>query len=126
MLNVQTRRFNTLFEYNVVGDFQGQNVKNPHYRIVSGVANIRQVVTAGQLARAVVYVAEAASGQVVAYGVPWLPGRAAAVAELLRREVERLSPFASRRHAGFNHDSRWRSLSAAHHLCDGQLDACRS
>lgn len=79
VLNVQTRRFNTLFEYNVVGDFQGQHVKNPHYRIVSGVANIRQVVTAGQLARSVIYVAESASGQVVAYGVPWLPGRAAAV-----------------------------------------------
>lgn len=79
VLNVQTRRFNTLFEYNVVHDFPGPNAKNPHYRIVSGVADIRQVITAGQLARAVIYVAEAASGQIVAYGVPWLPGRASAV-----------------------------------------------
>lgn len=79
VLNIQTRRFNTLFEYNVVRDFPGTNVKNPHYRIVSGVANIRQVVTAGQLARSVVYVAEAASGQIVAYGVPWLPGRGSAI-----------------------------------------------
>lgn len=79
VLNVQTRRFNTLFEYNVVRDFPAGHSKNPSYRIVSGVANIRQIVTAGQLARVVIYVAEAASGQIVAYGIPWLPGRAAAV-----------------------------------------------
>jgi len=78
VLNVQTRRFNTLFEYNVARDFPG-NIKNPHYRIVTGVVDFRQLITAGQLARTVVYVAEVASGQIVAYGVPWLPGRAAAV-----------------------------------------------
>jgi hypothetical protein len=79
VLNVQTRRFNTLFEYNVARDFPGPASKNPRYRIVSGMADIRQVVTSGQLAKSVIYVAEDASGQVVAYGVPWLPGRGAAV-----------------------------------------------
>ncbi|MBI3838607.1 MAG: hypothetical protein HY288_11830 [Planctomycetia bacterium] len=75
-LNVQTRRFNTLFEYNVVRDFPATNTKNPHYRMVTGITNIRQVVAAGQLGNAVVYVAEVTSGQMVAYGVPWVPGRA--------------------------------------------------
>ncbi len=76
VLNIQTRRFNTLYEYNVTQDLPTPNSKNPHYRIVSGEINIRQVVTGGQLARSVVYVAETTTGQIVAYGVPWLPGRA--------------------------------------------------
>jgi hypothetical protein len=76
VLNVQSRRFTTLFVYNVVRDLPTSNNKNPHYRIVSGVADIRQAVQAGQLARCVIYVAEVNSGQLVAYGVPWTPGRA--------------------------------------------------
>ncbi len=75
VLNIQTRRFNTLYEYNVTQDLPAPNTKNPHYRIVSGEINIRQVVTAGPLARSVVYVAETTRGQMVAYGIPWLPGR---------------------------------------------------
>jgi hypothetical protein len=76
-LNVQTRRFNTFFEYNVANDFfPNGNSKNPHYRMVTGITNIRQVVAAGQLGNAVIYVAEVASGQMVAYGVPWVPNRA--------------------------------------------------
>jgi hypothetical protein len=73
-MNIQTRRFNTFFEYNVARDLPPGS-KNPQYRIVTGVTNIRQVVAAGQLARTVVYVAEASSGQVIAYGVPWVTGR---------------------------------------------------
>ena len=76
VLNVQTRRFNTLFEYNVVHDLPTANSKNPQYRMVSGVTNIRQAVAAGQLGKAVIYVAEVTTGQMVAYGVPWVPGRA--------------------------------------------------
>lgn len=73
-MNVQTRTFNTWFEYNVTRDLP-TNTKNPQYRIVTGVTNIRQVVAAGQLGRTVIYVAEVTSGQVVAYGVPWVTGR---------------------------------------------------
>jgi hypothetical protein len=75
-LNMQMRRFNTFFEYNVIRDLPAPNTKNPHYRIVSGFANIRQSVQAGQVARSVIYVAEVTSGQLVAYGVPWVSGRA--------------------------------------------------
>lgn len=78
-LNVQMRRFKTFFEYNVLGDLPAPNAKNARYRIVSGVANIRQNVAAGQMARSVIYVAEISSGQVMAYGIPWVPGRAASM-----------------------------------------------
>ena len=78
-LNVQMRRFNTFFDYNVLQDLPTPNAKNGRYRIVSGVANIRQNVAAGQMARSVVYVAEVTTGQIVAYGVPWVPGRASSM-----------------------------------------------
>ncbi|MEX0675718.1 MAG: hypothetical protein WD063_01500 [Pirellulales bacterium] len=74
-LNIQTRRFNTWYEYNVSRDLPAAGAKNPQYRLVTGMTNIRQVVAAGQLGRTVVYVAEATSGQVMAYGVPWVTGR---------------------------------------------------
>ena len=78
-LNVQMRRFNTFFDYNVLGDLPATGAKNGRYRIVSGVASIRQNVAAGQMARSVIYVAEISTGQVMAYGIPWVPGRAASM-----------------------------------------------
>lgn len=74
-MNIQTRRFNTWYEYNVARDLRVAGSKNPQYRMVTGMTNIRQVVAAGQLGRTVLYVAEANSGQVMAYGVPWVTGR---------------------------------------------------
>jgi hypothetical protein len=73
-MNIQTRTFNTYFEYDVTQDLPTTS-KNPQYRIVTGITNIRQVVAAGQLASTVIYVAEATSGQLMAYGVPWVTGR---------------------------------------------------
>ena len=64
------------YDYNVTRDLPAANSKNPHYRMVSGVANIRQNIAAGPLAQSVIYVAEVTSGQLVAYGVPWVSGRA--------------------------------------------------
>mgnify|MGYP006908209070 FL=1 len=78
-LNVQMRRFNTFFDYNVLRDLPAPNGKNGAYRIVSGIASIRQNVAAGQMARSVIYVAEVSTGQLVAYGIPWVPGRAASL-----------------------------------------------
>ena len=74
-MNIQTRRFNTWYEYNVSRDLQVAGSKNPQYRMVTGMTNIRQVVAVGQLGRTVLYVAEATSGQIMAYGVPWVTGR---------------------------------------------------
>ena len=77
-LNVQMRRLYTGFDYNVMNDLVTVNNKNAHYRIVSGMANIRQNIQAGPLAHSVLYVAEVNSGQLVVYGIPWLAGRAQA------------------------------------------------
>ncbi len=74
-LNVQSRRFNTWYDYNVSRDLPVGGIKNPQYRIVTGYTGVRQVVAAGQLGRTVVYVAEANTGQLAAYGVPWVAGR---------------------------------------------------
>ena len=82
VLNVQSRRFNTLFEYNVTRDLPVTGSKNPQYRIVSGITNVRQVVSAGQLARSVIYVAEVTSGRVMAYGIPWVAGRSSSPVQL--------------------------------------------
>jgi hypothetical protein len=73
-LNVQSRQFNTWYEYNVAKDLPVSGTK-PQYRIVTGITNFRQLVSAGQVGRLAVYVAEMSSGQVVAYGVPWIAGR---------------------------------------------------
>jgi len=74
-MNVQSRRFNTWWEHNVSRDITVGGSKNPSYRIVTGYTALRQVPASGQLGRTVLYVAEATSGQVVAYGVPWITGR---------------------------------------------------
>jgi hypothetical protein len=63
-------RFTIRFGYpNVAKDFEG--VKNPKFLMVTGVAEMRQGYRGGKLARSVIYVAEATSGKVVAYGAPW-------------------------------------------------------
>jgi hypothetical protein len=74
-INIQSRRFNTWYDYNVSRDLPAVGAKNPQYRIVTGVTSIRQVVAVGQLGRTVIYVADATSGQIMAYGVPWVTGR---------------------------------------------------
>ncbi len=48
-MNVQSRRFNTWYEYNVSRDLPVSGSKNAAYRIVTGFTNIRQVPAAGQL-----------------------------------------------------------------------------
>jgi hypothetical protein len=75
-LNLQLRRINTFFDYNITADLPPGNTKNPQYRIVSGMANIRQNLAAGNLAHSVLYVADVTSGQLVVYGIPWIQGRA--------------------------------------------------
>ena len=71
MINNQLGRFMAFFTYNIVGDFEGVAIKSPQYLMVTGLADVprgygRQVQT-----RSVVYVAEATSGQVAAYAIPW-------------------------------------------------------
>jgi len=71
VLNNQVGRFMAFFTYNIAGDFGGAGIKNPKYLMVTGLANVprgfgRQIQT-----MSVVYVAEANSGQVAVYAIPW-------------------------------------------------------
>lgn len=70
VLSIASRKFVALYEYNVLEDFPA-GTKNPKFLVVTGVANLRRGNP--PLGQTVVYVAESISGQVNAYGVPWLP-----------------------------------------------------
>jgi len=64
-------KFNALFSYNINKDFG--NVKAPKYLMTTGMVNLRRGAGAGNVApsNSAVYIAEATTGQVAAYGIPW-------------------------------------------------------
>ena len=71
VVSVRTGRINGVFRYNVVGDLQVERNKRPKYLLATGQAIF---VTGGNLralGNSVVYVADANTGIVGAYGVPW-------------------------------------------------------
>ena len=79
-INVQTRQFNTFFKYNVVQDLQLGQAKNPQYRMVTGMTDMRGSNVDGRPGLAHRgYVAEVTQRQMVAYGVPWMPAAVQAV-----------------------------------------------
>ncbi len=71
VLGLRTGQFNSFYKYNVLNDFGGLNVKNPKFLLVTGVADFARSRGNFQMARSVVYVAEATSGQIACYGIPW-------------------------------------------------------
>lgn len=74
VLNARRPGFNAFYQYNISADFNTAAVQNPKYLMVTGLARDQQVAGAsGRLGRCVLYVVEATSGQVVAYGLPWNP-----------------------------------------------------
>lgn len=74
VLNRRGPGFNAYYQYNIANDFAVGAVKNPKYLMVTGVA--RDLQGGGnRLARCVLYVVEATSGQVVAYGIPYSRAR---------------------------------------------------
>ena len=73
-LNLQTAKFMSFFEHNISKDFPVSG-KNPHYLMVTGMADMRKGGQ-GQLGSSIVYVAEYTSGQIMAYGLPWTASRA--------------------------------------------------
>ena len=64
--------FNAYYEYNIAADFNMGMVKNPKFLMVTGVSRgMNTGGAAGRLGESVLYVVEATSGQLVAYGLPW-------------------------------------------------------
>jgi hypothetical protein len=69
VINPKTGKFNALFSYNIAGDFGAG--KNPRYLMVTGLTQIPRGRAGYQYADSSVYIAEASSGQVAAYTIPW-------------------------------------------------------
>ncbi|MEM8945310.1 MAG: hypothetical protein AAGD11_09015 [Planctomycetota bacterium] len=65
----RTGEFVALFERNIQQDFAGGS-KNPKYLMVTGLANIPRG-RGTQLGNSLIYIAEASSGEVAAYALPW-------------------------------------------------------
>lgn len=73
VLSFQTGKFLSFFTYNVSSDLMQPGTKNPRYLLVTGIADFRRGFGNIQPGRSVIYVAEATSGQIAAYAMPWAP-----------------------------------------------------
>jgi len=71
-LSLQTGKFNSLYECNVLNDLGVDATKNPRFLMVTGVVNLRRQGGQRQPSNSVVYVAELTSGKVAAYVTPFL------------------------------------------------------
>lgn len=78
VLNPQLGKFNAMFRYNIARDFDVSGAENPRYMMVTGQTEIPRGRANYQFARSVVYIAEATSGQLAAYVIPWSQGSIAA------------------------------------------------
>lgn len=73
VLQPRMGKFNSAFKINVLSSLGGIRTKNPKFLMVTGTADIPRGGRQAQLARSVVYVAEATSGQIACFGLPWNP-----------------------------------------------------
>ncbi len=65
----RTGEFTALFEYNIQNDFG--TTKNPKYLMVTGIADLPRGRGNTQLGTSLIYIAEATTGQVNAYALPF-------------------------------------------------------
>lgn len=70
VVNRRNAGFAAFFERNIQQDFGGVS-KNPKYLMVTGLANLPRGSGPSQLGNSLIYVAEASSGQVCAYALPF-------------------------------------------------------
>jgi len=65
----RTGEFSAFFEYNILDDFE--STKNPKYLMVTGLADLPRGRGNSQLGNSLIYIAEATTGQVNAYALPF-------------------------------------------------------
>ncbi len=70
IISRRTAEFDALYEYNIQSDF-GTQIKNPKYLMVTGRADLPRGQRSTQLGKSLVYIAEATTGQMYAYALPW-------------------------------------------------------
>jgi len=64
-------KFNSFYSYNIAQDFGGLQTKNPKYLMVTGQAQLPRGRANFQFADSILYVAEATTGKVACYTIPW-------------------------------------------------------
>ncbi len=77
VLQPRTGKFNSFFTGNVLADFGGAALKTPRFLMVTGLVDIPRGAQNFQFARSAVYIAEATTGQVACYAIPWNAARQA-------------------------------------------------
>jgi hypothetical protein len=70
IVNRRNATFTAFFQYNVLGDFPGVG-DPPRFLMVTGIADLPRGRGATQIGKSLLYVAEATSGQVCAYVLPY-------------------------------------------------------
>jgi hypothetical protein len=70
VINPKTGKFNSFFTRNIANDFKGAG-RNSGYLLVTGSVNMPRGSNNFQYAQSIVYVAEAGTGMVAAYTIPW-------------------------------------------------------
>jgi hypothetical protein len=70
IISRRTGRFTGFFKYNVMGDFAGVT-DQPRFLMVTGLVALPRGAGASQLGKSLVYVAEATTGQIFAYALPY-------------------------------------------------------
>ncbi len=71
VISTKSGKFNSFFTYNIRADFEDSASKNPKYLMVTGSADFPRGRGQSQVARSILYIAEANSGWVAAYSIPW-------------------------------------------------------
>jgi len=70
VINPKTGKFNSFFSRNIAADFGGAG-RNTGYLLVTGSVDMPRGTAKFQFAQSIVYVADASTGQVAAYTIPW-------------------------------------------------------
>ncbi len=77
VINPKTGQFNSRFTYNIASDFENAG-RTSRYLMVTGLTQMPRGRSNFQFADSSVYIAEASTGKVAAYTIPWNPGMQAA------------------------------------------------
>jgi len=76
VVSQRTGEFVAFFEKNIQEDFPGLS-KNPKFLMVTGLASLPRGSSPFQIGSSLIYIAEAVSGEVSAYAIPWNPSLSA-------------------------------------------------
>ncbi len=78
VLSISTGQFIAYYEKNILQDLEIESGRTPRYMMVTGFADLRRVPGRIRPAASVCYVADATTGKVAAYTIPWIGGQVAA------------------------------------------------